>query len=91
MPPPLRVSPAVAAHLLERWSARATSVHVLSPQGYLSAIARAPAEGVQGGQIYDALILAAAEEAGVDTLLTFNERHFRGLRSAKAAIVRPCL
>src|SRR5579862_1149992 len=41
--------------------------------------------GVRSGQIYDALILKAAERAGVDTVYTWNVGHFR--RVAWPAII----
>jgi hypothetical protein len=41
--------------------------------------------GVRGGQIYEALILKAAERAGVDAVYTWNVGHFR--RVAWPAII----
>jgi predicted nucleic acid-binding protein len=48
----------------------------LNPGDYLWVLQRAAAENVRGGQVYDALILKAAERAGAATIYTWNLRHF---------------
>jgi len=52
-------------------------------------LARAPAQGIAGGQTYDAVIATCARLAGADTLLTFNARHFRWLAHPGLTVVVP--
>jgi predicted nucleic acid-binding protein len=76
-PRPLRVRPdAAVAAINESFVANRTVV-ALDSAAYLALLLRAPADGIFGGRIYDAVIAACARAAGVDTILTFNERHFR--------------
>ena len=73
------------ANLLLGEIGRNLTVVALSDVEYFDAIARASAAGVVGGAIYDALIGACARKARVDTLYTWNPRHFQapGLSFAK--------
>lgn len=57
--------------------ALATHVVPLAQGDYLSTIRRISSMGLSGSLIYDALIAHAAEKAGAEHLLTFNESHFR--------------
>jgi len=43
---------------------------------YIEALDRCAARGLRSGAVFDALHLVAAEHAGADTVLTFNERDF---------------
>lgn len=45
--------------------------------------------GVAGGLVYDARILAEAETAGAERLLTLNRRHFERIAGAQVAVVDP--
>ncbi|WP_438003819.1 PIN domain-containing protein [Sorangium sp. So ce321] len=57
---------------------------------YMAAVARCASRGLRSGAIYDALHMATAEAAGVEVLLTFNERDFSRLsESAGPRIVVP--
>lgn len=47
-----------------------------------AAMARCAAVGAGSGAVFDAVHVVTAEAAGVDGLLTFNERHFRRLAIA---------
>lgn len=86
MPAPDRLAPSAALRVIDSWVAAATGVHTLSPDGYLHAFRACVDLGRGGGLVYDGLILATAEEAGVDVLLTFNRRHFLPL--AAGSLVR---
>jgi predicted nucleic acid-binding protein len=48
----------------------------LNAGDYLWVLQRAAAHNVRSGQVYDALILKAAERAGAATIYTWNLRHF---------------
>jgi predicted nucleic acid-binding protein len=51
----------------------------LTSKDYAEALAKAAANGVEGGKTYDALLLAAAAKSGADRIYTTNVRHFQGL------------
>ncbi|HWN43978.1 MAG TPA: PIN domain-containing protein [Thermoanaerobaculia bacterium] len=72
-----RITPARATQLVLDISALARHVVPLVQEDYLSTILRISSMGLSGSLIYDALIARAAEKAGAEHLLTFNESHFR--------------
>lgn len=76
LPPPHRLSPADAWILVRHNFIDNATVVSLSARGYSRAFATLAAEGIAGGQTYDAVIAASYHEAGVDLLVTFNRRHF---------------
>jgi predicted nucleic acid-binding protein len=78
LPAPHRLAAADALALLEA-NFGGQPVAALDGAGYRSLLGAAPGLSVSGGRIYDAVIARCAQHAGVGTLLTFNERHFRGL------------
>lgn len=78
LPPPNRLATADALALLEANFGRHPVV-TLDAAGYRSLLGAAPGLAVAGGRIYDAVIARCAVRAGAATILTFNERHFRGL------------
>jgi predicted nucleic acid-binding protein len=90
LPPPHRLSPAVALAAIER-SFMGESVELVSlePGAYLRLLRTAPGRDIAGGTTYDAVIMACAEMAQVDTLLTFNARHFRQFEVEGVQIVVP--
>jgi predicted nucleic acid-binding protein len=60
----------------------------LTTEDYLEVVRQSSESGVMGGQIYDALHLAAARKAGCDVIYTFNVRHFRELAPDLATRIR---
>ena len=88
-PPPNRFSPADAVTLIERGILSIATVVALSSEEYVELIRHAARDGVSGGQIYDAVIVATARAAGADELLTFNERHFRRFEGDGLTVVVP--
>ena len=77
MPRPHQIAPDAAWRAIsETFVARGTVV-VLRAADYPQLMSNLVATGTIGGQVYDAAIVACARLAGVDFLLTFNERHFR--------------
>jgi predicted nucleic acid-binding protein len=78
LPAPHRLAAADALALLEV-NFGGHPIMTLDGSGYRSLLGAAPGLSVSGGRIYDAVIARCAARAGVETLLTFNERHFRGL------------
>ncbi len=89
LPAPYRLSAADAHALITANFIGTADVAALDSRSYIELLERIGTGGVTGGQSYDALIAECARQAGVDTLLTFNERHFRGLLDRTVALVVP--
>lgn len=90
LPAPHRLSPSDCRALLEaNFAPEMVEVVALTAEGYRRLIHDAPAGNISGGRVYDAVIAACARSADVDTLLTFNERHFAQFSGEDLAIVVP--
>lgn len=76
MPPPDRLSPAVAWDSIQRNLPHFELV-TLTEAEVVAVIADLVSRNIGGGQVYDALIAAVARKAQVDILRTFNDDHFR--------------
>lgn len=61
----------------------------LDPQAYRQLVEGAPRRRIEGGRIYDAVIAECARIAGVEALLTFNERDFLDLVTPPTRVVVP--
>ncbi|MBM3891940.1 MAG: type II toxin-antitoxin system VapC family toxin [Verrucomicrobia bacterium] len=72
----LRISPADAARMVEDL-ADALQVRASTVTEYRKLIASAPAKGVRGGTIYDALHARTARLCGCQEIHTLNVAHFR--------------
>jgi hypothetical protein len=75
LPAPHRLAPEPAYVPIEA-NFMGGAVATLDAQGHRDLLRRAVQVGTAGGQIYDAVIVACARSAGVETILTFNARHF---------------
>jgi len=86
-----QLAPMVAWQLISENAVKSFSLITLSAKDYTGTLAKAAAEGVAGGKIYDALILAAAAKNGVERVYTFNVVHFQSLADAdlRQRIVAP--
>lgn len=83
LPPPHRLSAVDAHTLLEaNFMGSAVETVALEADGYLRLLARAVAQDLVGGRLYDAVIHACGLAARAEVLLTFNERQFRSLGGA---------
>ena len=89
LPAPYRLSPTDALALLDSNFISTTKIAVLDGKSYQTLLRQAPAEGIVGGQTYDAVIASCALHAKVTTLLTFNEQHFAPFRAKGIAVVVP--
>ena len=78
LPAPLRLKPEQAWLLLEDVHQRLTPVALTSAE-YLREMRRIAQSQIPGGQVYDALILAAARKCDADRIYTANLRHFQSL------------
>ncbi|SRR6266508_353513 len=89
LPAPFRLAPADAGALLETNFVRAGRVLALAAPAYRRLLRRAPAEGIAGGRMYDAVIAECLLKARPATLLTFNARHFLAFSGRGLEIVVP--
>ena len=74
-----RIAPGTARQLIHDNIARKASVVALTASDYTAVVQHVASLNLTGGVVYDALILRAAERAGVDRVLTFNVDDFRRL------------
>lgn len=74
-----RVAPSVAWQLISENTLNNFSLVTLTARDYAATLAKAAADGVEGGKVYDALILAAAAKSGVERVYTFDVAHFQSL------------
>jgi predicted nucleic acid-binding protein len=89
MPPPRRAPPQQALAAIETSFVANRAIVTLDADAYLALLRQAPDDSIMGGRIYDAVFAACARAANVDTILTFNERHFRQFAGAGLTIVVP--
>ena len=71
-----RITPEQAQKLIRSTVTSRMEVVVLDADDYEAVIVRLTELGFTGGVVYDALHLRAAEEAGAESLVTFNRRDF---------------
>lgn len=74
-----RLSPALAARLIEQSVLPFVRLHTLSGEDLMAALHECERRGVRGGAVYDWLHLAAARTAGVQVLYTLDTRDFEAL------------
>jgi predicted nucleic acid-binding protein len=74
-----RIAPGIARQLIHENIAKKASVIALTAADYTAVSQHVALLNLTGGVVYDALILRAAERAGVDRVLTFNVDDFRRL------------
>ena len=89
LPPPYRIGPADAFFLLESNFMGKRRLVSLSESAYESLLRESARLGIGGGKVYDAVIAECAVQAGVDALLTLNERHFQVLGRDRFKLVVP--
>jgi predicted nucleic acid-binding protein len=76
LPPEFRLTPAVAARLIEDEIFGRIAVYDLPASDRLAMIKAAARDGTSGGRIYDAHIAEVARAAGAAVVVTDNRRHF---------------
>lgn len=77
LPGASQVAPSVAWQLISENVVKNFTAISLSPREYAKALEDASLINVQGGKIYDALLLAAAIKSGAARIYTFNVSHFQ--------------
>lgn len=76
LPAPHRLAPADAWTLINTNFISSATVVTLNASSYTKLLGQLAKAGIGGGRTYDAVIAACASQGRVDTLLTFNRRHF---------------
>lgn len=79
LPQGQQVPATVAWQLLKENVVKTFCVTALSPKDYARTLEEASANGVEGGRIYDALLLAAAAKSNAERIYTFNVSHFQNM------------
>ncbi|RPJ53280.1 MAG: hypothetical protein EHM23_31265 [Acidobacteria bacterium] len=59
----------------------------LNGASYRALLRGAPKEKIAGGRVYDAVIAECASSAGVDEILTFNDKDFAGFDKGFRVVV----
>lgn len=72
----LRIAPADAARMVDDL-AKALRIETLPATAYQPLISVAPAKGIRGGMIYDALHAQTARNSGCSEIHTLNVSHFK--------------
>ncbi|HEX3798853.1 MAG TPA: PIN domain-containing protein [Verrucomicrobiae bacterium] len=91
LPGASQVPPPIAWQLLSENLIQDFTLVSLSAKEYSTTIEAATKFNVQGGKIYDALLLAAAAKSNAQRIYTFNLSHFQTIASPnlRARIVSP--
>lgn len=79
LPGSSQVAAPVAWQLITENILKDFTVISLSAKEYTSTLENAARNGIEGGKIYDALLLAAAAKSGAEQIYTSDVRHFQSL------------
>jgi len=72
-----RISPAIALELIQNNVIDICTIVPLTAEDYKAVISHLSKRGLSGGVTYDALIVHAGIKAGVDRIITLNQKDFR--------------
>ena len=91
LPPPLRHTPEQALLSIEENIVKYFKVTALTGQEYSALIREVALAGIQGGTVYDAVLLKCALKSEAEKIFTLNVRHFSNIapQNAAAKIVAP--
>ncbi len=79
LPQGQQVPASVAWQLINENVVKHFSVVALTPKDYARTLEKASANGVEGGRVYDALLLCAAAKSSAERIYTFNVGHFQNM------------
>jgi predicted nucleic acid-binding protein len=79
LPPPFRHSPEQALISIEENILKYFTPIILTGQDYVALIREAGVSGIQGGTVYDAVLLKCAVKSGAERIYTFNVKHFANI------------
>ena len=91
LPPPFRHTPEQALLSIEENVVKHFKITALSGADYTVLIREAALAGVQGGTIYDAVLLKCASKTEAEKIFTLNLKHFQSIapRNICSQIVAP--
>jgi predicted nucleic acid-binding protein len=91
LPPPLRHTPEQALLSIEENVLKYFKITALSGADYTALIREAALAGIQGGTIYDAVLIKCATKSQAEKILTFNLKHFQTIapKTIASQIVAP--
>jgi predicted nucleic acid-binding protein len=91
LPPPLRHTPEQALLSIEENVLKHFKIIALSGADYTALIREAALAGIQGGTIYDAVLIKCAIKTDAEKIFTFNLKHFQSIapKNIAAHIVAP--
>jgi predicted nucleic acid-binding protein len=81
LPPPYRHTPEQALLSIEENVLKHFKTIGLAGSEYSALLREAAGSGIQGGTVYDALLLKSATKAGAETIYTLNLKHFQAIAS----------
>lgn len=81
LPAPFRHTPEQALLSIEGSVLEFFHIVGLTGADYAALLRNSALAGVQGGTIYDAVVLKSASKAGVGRVFTFNLKHFQSIAS----------
>jgi predicted nucleic acid-binding protein len=79
IPAPFRHTPEQALLSIEENVIKHFKISSLTGNDYASLIREAALAGIQGGTVYDAVLLTSARKSDVDRILTLNLKHFQAV------------
>ncbi len=85
LPSPFRHSPEQALLSIEENVSRYFKITGLNGSDYTALIREAALSGIQGGTIYDAVLLKCAEKTEVERVFTLNLKHFQAIAPKSVA------
>lgn len=77
LPPPFRHSPEQALLSIEENVQKYFTISNLSGDEYVTLLREAALRGIQGGTIYDSILIQSAIKVQVEKIYTFNLKHFQ--------------
>lgn len=85
LPAPMRHSPEQALLSIEENVVKHFKTTTLSGSEYAGLIREAALGGIEGGTVYDAILLKCAEKAKAEKIYTLNLKHFHNIASKAVA------
>lgn len=79
LPPPFRHTPEQACLSIEENVTRHFQISALEASDYVALVREAALAGIQGGTVYDSIVLRCALKSKVQRMLTLNLKHFQNL------------
>jgi predicted nucleic acid-binding protein len=85
LPPPMRHSPEQALLSIEENVVKHFKTTWLTGSDYAALLREAALGGIQGGTVYDAVLLKCSEKAKAEEIITLNLKHFQNVAPKRMA------